>query len=101
MNAVLRVTIASALALACLDGHAKVVDKCIRTLEAHAGRPDAPTPCPKAIGYLVPRQAAATRPRAHGTSNDRSDVVKSGASKPSLEASEGDSMRAANSALHV
>ena len=59
MNAWVRVTVTTALVLTCLDGHAKVADKCIQMLEARPTRPDAtsPRPCPIAIGYM---------PRPHG-----------------------------------
>ena len=64
MRTWIRVTVTSALALTCLDGHAKVADKCIQTLEAHPTRPDATTrPCPLAIGYAPRVQASSGRPR--------------------------------------
>lgn len=64
MRTWIRVTVTSALALTCLDGHAKVADKCIQTLEARPTRPDAATrPCPLAIGYAPHVQASSARAR--------------------------------------
>jgi hypothetical protein len=101
MNAVSRVTIASALALACLDGHAKVLDKCIRTLEARAERPDAPAPCPKAIGYLVPRQAATAPTTGSASPCSRRDFARSVGSVLEANRADADSTDQPDPALHV
>ena len=63
MHTWVRVTVTTALALTCLDGQAKVVVKCVQTLEVQPTRSDATTPriCPLAIGY-TPRQPV---PSAH------------------------------------
>ena len=63
MNAWIRVTVTTALVLTCLDGHAKVADKCIQMLEARPTRPDAtsPRPCPIAIGYTPRPQGPVVR----------------------------------------
>jgi hypothetical protein len=64
MKAVLRATCTTALALACVDGQAKTVDRCITTLAArppsNATAAPAQRPCPTAIGY-VPQRASAVR----------------------------------------
>lgn len=64
MHQWVRVTVTTALALTCLDGQAKVADKCIQTLEARPTRPEASNrrPCPLAIGYLPRQQASARTP---------------------------------------
>lgn len=68
MHTWVRVTVTTALALTCLDGQAKVADKCIQTLEARPTRPDAttPRPCPLAIGYTPRQQPSSAGPHARG-----------------------------------
>ena len=73
MHMWVRATVTTALAVTCLDGQAKVADKCIQTLEARPTRPDAsnPRPCPLAIGYLTHPKAASARSHLRVPTDER------------------------------
>jgi hypothetical protein len=79
----LRASIATALALACLDGHAEVKRNCIATLEARpssASEKPAPPgkPCPVAVAYT--KSDRATQGNTRDAAIDPSPLV------PSLDA---------------
>ena len=100
MNGWIRFTAASALALASLEGHAKVADKCIQTLAAQPTTQQqtqhpASRPCPMAIGYDL-RQSGAVKSGAPAAAPQLSRTQA--ATEPTADA---ETIDPAGPALHV